>query len=190
MLDSTIRIYEKYGLEDKKRSSELARKTLSQIHREYLETLFTAANRHRLDIWDFAQQFLESDFSLVLDKPETMLSLAQDELFRDFQSWCMDNDVQIEQAETENKNMNYFRELSPEGRWLAAIYSKWHAETGEAGCEIAERAPASLLRKIHKKAMLRADGEIVALLLDYSEKEAAIDSRDFDKLEESLSPKG
>lgn len=50
MLKSTFAIYNDYGPEAKKRSAELAKKTLEQIHREYLEAVFTAACRRRLDI--------------------------------------------------------------------------------------------------------------------------------------------
>lgn len=183
MLRATYKIYPKYDLDAKKRSADLAKKTLEQIHREYLETIFTSAVRRRLDIWDFAQKFMESDFSLALDRPETMLALVQDEVFRDFMIEAARSGLQIKSAANEKSGMSAFREITPEARWLVEIYSKWHAKTGEAGCEIAERAPALLLKKIHKKAMEHRTDEIIALLMENSAKAALIDSKDYELLQ-------
>lgn len=182
MLQATYKIYAKYDIEAKKRSAEMAKKTLEQLHREYLEAIFTSACRRRFDVWDFAQKFMSSDFSFALDKPETMLSLVKDEIFRDFMIECSKNGTEIETVTGEKSGMAAFREISPEAKWLVDIYSKWHAKTGEAGCEIAERAPASLLKKIHKKAMTHKTEEIIALLIDNSAAAAMIDSKDYELL--------
>ena len=182
MLRATYKIYPKYDLDAKKRSADLAKKTLEQIHREYLETIFTSAVRRRLDIWDFAQKFMESDFSFALDRPETMLALVQDEVFRDFMIEATRSGLEIKSAAGEKSGMAAFREITPEAKWLVDIYSKWHAKTGEAGCEIAERAPAELLRKIHKKAMTHRTDEIITLLMENSADAALIDSKDYELL--------
>ncbi|WP_281691906.1 hypothetical protein [Cloacibacillus porcorum] len=183
MLKSTFAIYNDYGPEAKKRSAELAKKTLEQIHREYLETVFTAACRRRLDIWDFAQKFMESDFARSLDRPETLLALTMDEVFRDFMVRCAQSGVEIESVPNKKTGMAAFRDISPEAKWLVGLYSKWHAKTGEAGCEIAERAPAALLKKIHKKAMTHRTDEIIALLIENSAEAAMITSKDYERLE-------
>lgn len=190
MLKSTLEIYEKYDQESKRHCAELAKKTLEQIHREYLEAVFTAAVRRRLDIWDFAQKFMESDFSLSLDRPETLLSLKMDEVFRDFMVRCAQQGVEIETVPHEKAGMAAFRDISPEAEWLVGLYSKWHARTGEAGCEIAERAPAALLKKIHKKAMTRRLDEVISLLIENSAEAALISSKDYEMLEglERISP--
>lgn len=184
MLKSTLEIYEKYDQESKRHCAELAKKTLEQIHREYLEAVFTAAVRRRLDIWDFAQKFMESDFSLSLDRPETLLLLKMDEVFRDFMVRCAQQGVEIETVPHEKAGMAAFRDISPEAEWLVGLYSKWHARTGEAGCEIAERAPAALLKKIHKKAMTRRLDEVISLLIENSAEAALISSKDYEMLEE------
>ena len=80
--------------------------------------------------------------------------------------------------------MAAFRDISPEAEWLVGLYSKWHARTGEAGCEIAERAPAALLKKIHKKAMTRRLDEVISLLIENSAEAALISSKDYEMLEE------
>lgn len=182
MLKSTLRIYGKYDFEAKKRAAELAKKTLEQIHREYLEAVFTAARRHRLDIWDFAQKFMESDFSLALDRPEELLRLEMDEVFRDFMIYAAKENITVDSVADCGAGMNAFRTISPEAKWLASIYSRWHAKTGEACCEIAERAPAKLLKNIHKKAMAYAPDEIIELLEENSEKAAKLEPGDYEKL--------
>ncbi|MDO5115024.1 MAG: hypothetical protein Q4D58_02865 [Synergistaceae bacterium] len=183
MLKATLKIYDRYNIEDRKRNAELAKKTLEQIYREYLERLFTAACRHRFDIWDFAQKFASSDFSLSLDRPEELLKMEPDELFRDFMIRCAADGTEIESVADKKGGMSAFRVISPEGAWLAGLYSKWHAKTGEAICEIAERAPASLLKRIHRKAMTHPAAEIIELLLENSAAEALITSKDYDLLE-------
>ena len=51
MLKATLELCTEYDLEARRHAAALAKKTLEQIQREYLEELFTAARRHRLDIW-------------------------------------------------------------------------------------------------------------------------------------------
>ncbi|MDO4560150.1 MAG: hypothetical protein Q4C86_04285 [bacterium] len=184
MLKSTFEIYPQYDLEAKKRHAELAKKTLEQIRREYLEAVFTAACRRRLDIWDFAQKFMTSDFSLALDRPEELLRLTMDEVFRDFMVRCAQRGVEIETVPNEKSGMAAFRDISPEAGWLVELYAKWYAKTGEASCEIAERAPAALLKKICKKAMTHRIDEIIDLLIANSAEAAMISSKDFERLEE------
>ncbi|MEG1602898.1 MAG: hypothetical protein RR091_09405 [Cloacibacillus sp.] len=168
MLKATMEIAKEYGAAEKKEAAELAKKTLEQIHREYLEAVFTAACRRRLDLWDFAQKFMESRFSLALDRPKELMQLDKDEIFRDFMISCAKKGVSVEYVIKEKAGMEAFRTLPPAGRWLAELYSKWHAKTGEASCEIAERAPAAMLKKISKKAMLHQTDQIIALLLERS----------------------
>lgn len=189
MLKATLELCRDYDLEARKRSAALAKKTLEQIHREYLEELFTAARRHRLDIWDFAQKFLESPISLRLDKPETLLVTESELLFRDFSIYCVQNGVTLETAADAQAGMNAFRTISPEGRWLASLYSAWHAKTGEAGREIAERAPTSLLRKIQRKAAAHPIETIVELLIEHSAKAAEILPQDCALLEKTRAEK-
>ena len=184
MLKSTLRIWKEYDDEAKKRCAEASKKTLEQLHREYLETLFTAAARRRFDLWDFAQKFFESDFARRLDSPAEMLSQDRELLFRDFTIDCAERGVTFEQSSGAG-GAGAFRDLPPEGAWLAELYSRWHARSGEAACEIAERAPAELLRKIHKKAMTHPAGQIVELLMEHSADAAKIDSKDWHLLEES-----
>lgn len=172
MLEAAKKIEGIYSEEDRRESAELAKKTVEQIHREYLEAIFTAACRRRLDIWDFSQKFMESDSSLALDKPAAMFQLNKDEIFRDFMMGAAKRSVGIEYVRASKTGMEAFRTLSPEGKWLAELYSKWHAATGEAGCEIAERAPAQLLKKISKKAMTHPVQEIIDLLIEYSAERA------------------
>ncbi len=187
MLKATLEIYAKYDLEARRRSASLAKKTLEQIYREYLEELFTAARRHRLDLWDFAQKFMESEVSLRLDAPETLLTAEAELLFRDFSIYCVQRHIELAAAPDAGAGMSVFRTISPEAKWLAAIYSAWHAKTGEAGREIAERAPASLLRKIHKKAMTHPVDAVLELLLDYSAEAAEISPSDCASLEKARS---
>lgn len=183
MLKATVHIYERYNLDDRETTAANAKKTFEQLHCEYLEALFTSACRQRLDIWDFTQKFMESDFSLCLDKAEMMLSIAKDELFGKFMIFCTQNKITLEKVTNEKANMQQFRTLSPEGKWLAALYSRWHATTGEAGCEIAERAHASLLKKICKKAQTHKIDDVVALLLENSAIAARIESYDYRELQ-------
>lgn len=190
MLKATLELCSEYDLEARSRSASLAKKTLEQIHREYLEALFTAARRHRLDIWDFAQKFMDSPVSLRLDKAETLLTTESELLFRDFSIYCVQNHIELAAAPDANAGMNAFRTISPEAKWLAAIYSAWHAKTGEAGREIAERAPASLLRKICKKAMKHPTEDVLELLLDYSAEAAEISPADCALLEKARAERG
>lgn len=183
MLKATLELCSEYDLEARRRSAELAKKTLEQIHCEYLEELFTAARRHRLDIWDFAQKFMDSPVSLRLDRAETLLSTESELLFRDFSIYCVQNGIMLATASDAQSGMNAFRNISPEGKWLASLYSAWHARTGEAGREIAERAPTSLLRKIHKKAMAHPTDVIVDLLIEHSAQAAEISPQDCALLE-------
>ncbi len=183
MLKATVRIYDRYNPDDRETTAANAKKTLEQLHCEYLEALFTSACRQRLDIWDFTQKFMESDFSLCLDKAHLMLSIVKDELFGKFMIFCTQNKITFEKVTSEKNNMQQFRTLSPDGKWLAALYSRWHATTGEAGCEIAERAPVSLLKKICKKAQTHKIDEIVTLLLENSAIAARIESADYRELE-------
>lgn len=185
MLKATLELCTEYDLEARRHAAALAKKTLEQIQREYLEELFTAARRHRLDIWDFAQKFMESPVSLRLDRPETLLTTESDLLFRDFSIYCVQHHVELENAPDAQTGMSAFRTISPEAKWLAAIYSAWHAKTGEAGREIAERAPASLLRKIHKKAMTHPADDIIELLREHSAAEAEISPSDCAALEKA-----
>lgn len=185
MLKATLELCLEYDLEARKRSASIAKKTLEQLHREYLEELFTEARRHRLDIWDFAQKFMESSVSLRLDRPETLFSTESELLFRDFSIYCVQNHISLETAQDAGAGMSAFRTISPEAKWLAAIYSAWHAKTGEAGKEIAERAPAQTLRKIHKKAMAHPADEIVDLLIEHSAAEAEISPSDCAALEKA-----
>ena len=185
MLKATLELCRVYDLEARRRSASLAKKTLEQIHREYLEELLTAARRHRLDIWDFAQKFMESPVSLRLDRPEAMLAAESELLFRDFSIYCVQNHIELASAPDAGAGMNAFRTISPEAKWLAAIYSEWHAQTGESGREIAERAPASLLRKIHKKAMAHPAAEIIRLLIENSAQAAEISPSDCAALEKA-----
>ena len=178
MLKSTLRLWKEYGEEEKLESAALAKKTGEQVHREYLETIFTAACRRRLDVWDFVQKFMESDFSHALDRPITMLQLNKEDAFRDFMLSAAKKGIGIEYVRSSKAGMEAFRTLPPEGRWLAELYSKWHAITGEAGCEIAERAPAELLKKIYRKAMAHPVQEIIALLIDNSAEAAKITAED------------
>ena len=141
MLKATLELCTEYDLEARRHAAALAKKTLEQIHREDLEELFTAARRHRLDLWGFAQKFMESPVSLRLDRPETLLTTESELLFRDFSIYCVQNHIELESAPDAQAGMSAFRTISPEAKWLAAIYSAWHAKTGEAGREIAERAP-------------------------------------------------
>ena len=184
MLNSTHKIYLHYNSEAKMHTREISGRTIEQIHRDYLETIFTAALRRRFDIWDFVQKFMESDFSLSLDRAETMLSLKQDEVFRDFTIFCIHNNIELKLIEGDKAGMAAFRDITPEAKWLAQLYSIWHAQTGEAGCEIAERAPTSLLRKICRKAMEHEVREIIALLIERTKDEARITNKDYDILEE------
>ena len=189
MLKATLELCTEYDLEARRHAAALAKKTLEQIQREYLEELFTAARRHRLDIWDFAQKFMESPVSLRLDRPETLLTTESELLFRDFSIYCVQNHVELENAPDAQAGMSAFRTISPEAKWLAAIYSAWHAKTGEAGREIAERAPASLLRKIHKKAMAHPTEAIIELLLERSAEAAEISPMDCAALERARAAK-
>ena len=182
MLKSTQKIYKDYGFEAKKRASDIAKKTIEQLRREYLEAIFTAAVRRRFDIWDFTQKFMESELSLSIDIPEVMLSKKQDELFRDFLIYCTQNNVEVESVPHDKGGMAHFRDISPEAAWIVEIYTRWHSKTGEACCEIAERAPASLLKKIHKKAMKHPVEDVLPLLIDYSADAAVISSKDYDIL--------
>ena len=127
MLKATLELCTEYDLEARRHAAALAKKTLEQIQREYLEELFTAARRHRLDIWDFAQKFMESPVSLRLDRPETLLTTESELLFRDFSIYCVQNHVELENAPDAQAGMSAFRTISPEAKWLAAIYSAWHA---------------------------------------------------------------
>ncbi len=183
MLKATLELCGEYGLDDRKTSAAIAKKTLEQIHREYLEELFTAARRHRLDIWDFVRKFMDSPLSLRLDSPARLLAVESELLFRDFSIYCVQNHITLESAPDAKAGMNAFRTISPEAKWLAAIYSAWHAKTGEAGREIAERAPADLLRKIHRKAMSHPVDEIIRLLMERSAKAAEILPQDCALLE-------
>ena len=126
---------------------------------------------------------MESDFARSLDRPETLLALTMDEVFRDFMVRCAQSGVEIESVPNKKTGMAAFRDISPEATWLVELYSKWHAKTGEAGCEIAERAPAALLKKIHKKAMTHRTDEIIALLIENSAEAAMITSKDYERLE-------
>ena len=186
MLKSTLKIYADYDAEAKKLETELAKKSMEQIRHEYLTTVFTYACRRRLDIWSFAQAFMESRFAFALDRAETLFQLKEDEVFRDFMVECTRNGVEIDSVPGDRSGMARFRDISPEGAWLVEIYTKWHSKTGEASCEIAERAPASLLKKIHKKAMTHEVDEIIALLIEHSADAAAITSKDYELLEESV----
>ncbi|MCR5336751.1 MAG: hypothetical protein K6E42_09425 [Synergistes sp.] len=181
MLRSTAGIYAEYDAETKKRVAETAKKTVEQIRREYLTVVFTYACRRRLDIWSFAQAFMESRFAFALDKPETMFALEKDEIFRDFMIECANNGTEIESLQ--EGGIAQSRGISQEAAWLVEIYNRWHSKTGEASCEIAERAPASLLKKIHKKAMTHEPGRIIELLIEHSAAEAAVTSKDYDELE-------
>ncbi|MDO4988296.1 MAG: hypothetical protein Q4E17_04650 [Synergistes sp.] len=182
MLDSTYKIYPQYDLDDKKRASELAKMTLEQIRREYMRAIFTAACRRRLNIWDFAQKFMSSEYSLLLDKPQTMLAVPMDEIFGNFMLRCSEHGIEIQEIEGETNGMHNFRDISPEGAWLVDIYNRWHTKTGEACCEIAERAPVALLRKIAAKAMQYKADDIIELLIEHSFAAADISSKDYAKL--------
>lgn len=183
MLDATHKIYSRYGIEERRRTKELAQKTTEQLLTQYLETVFTAAIRRRLDIWDFVQKFMSSEFSFALDRPETLYALHESEIFRDFTIFASRNDIELLEIEGSKRGMSAFREITPEAKWIAQLYSKWHSKNGDALCEIAERAPSSLLRKISRKAMEHDTDEVIELLVNYTKDKALITGADYNILE-------